>query len=109
MATWIFSRRHSSCLGLAVVSNAVSLIAWIQLPVFHFMFCSSIGSTAYWPNIMPNGEYPVLHLTVILLAQTNDGRWLIHISCGLSMQAVSLDNAAAIRLCPHLSTPFAAA
>jgi len=89
MATSISSHRRSSCLALAAICDAISSLPWIRLAVVQVMFFSSIGSTASWPNIRRNGEYPVVRLTVILSAQSTAGRWSIHISFGSSDQAVS--------------------
>ena len=109
MATSIASRRGSSCLALAAIIDAVSHIPWIQLAVFHVKFSSSIGSTASLPNIRQNSEYLVVHLTVILSAQSTAGRWSIHISFGSSEHAVSLASASAIGRCPRSITTFAEA
>jgi len=109
MATSLSSRRHSNCLALASISDAVSSIPWVQLEVFHVKFSSPIGSTASWPNIRRKGEYPVVPMTVVLSAQSTAGRWSIYISFGSSDQAVNLDSASAIGLCPCSITPLAAA
>jgi hypothetical protein len=109
MVTLISSRRRSSCLALAAISDAVLSIPWIQLAVFHVKFSSSIRSTAWWPNIRRNGEYPVIRLTVIQSAQSTASRWLIHISYGSSEEALSLDSASAIGLCPRSISPLTVA
>jgi len=99
MAALISSRRRSSCVALAASSDAVSPIPGVQLAVLHVKFFSSIGSTASWPITRHKGEYPVIDLSVIPLAQSTASASSIHSSFGSSEQAVSLDSASAISQC----------
>jgi hypothetical protein len=108
-AAWISSRCRSSYLVLATISHTVSLIPWIQLAVLHVEFCSCNISTVYWPNIRCNGDYPVVHVTVILVAQRTLGKWSIHHCLGTSEQALSWDSTSAIGLCPCSISPVEAA
>jgi len=87
----------------------VSSIPWVQLAVFNVKFSSPVTSTASSLKRRQNSKYPVVRLNVIMLAQSNAGRWSIHICVGSSEQAVSLDSACAISLyrCSITSFPEA--
>jgi len=62
-----------------------------------------------WPEHKAEWRICGRNLTVILSAQSTAGRWSIHIAFGLTEQAMSLDSASAIGLCPRSITLLAAA
>lgn len=109
MAASIPSSHYSNCLALATCSPTVSSIPRVHLAVFYTMFCSSIRCRASWRNKRLNGEYPVVHLTVILAAQSNARRWPIHICLGSSEWIVSFDSVSSMILYPDPSTLLAGA
>jgi len=109
IAVSISSHRRSSRVAVAAITDAVSSIPWMQLAVLHVQFSSSIGSTVSWPTIRWDGEHLLERLIVILSAKATSAGCSMHISSSLLEQAVSLDCASAISLCPHLITPLLAA
>lgn len=68
--------------------------------VLRVTFTRAMRYTTSRAKIRRNVEYPVIHLPAILSSQRCAGRWSINICFDMSEQAVGLDRASAIALCP---------
>ena len=98
MAASILSCDHSNHHICTAIRDTGLLILLVWLAVFHAQFPSTISSTASWPYMRQNSKYPVVHLTVILLAQNIAGRNSVHIPFGWFEKAERLGWASVISL-----------